>query len=112
MTVSNSTLKHRARFRTAGILVLVLGIGSACALYWIRTHNRDWTDDPMMAGYSKPEIRQMEIMYGRMGEMTSDFMNDLKRPGTQAILIAAISILIALGCFFLANRWVDDGETG
>jgi hypothetical protein len=37
--VSNSTLKLRARFRTAGVIVLLLGIGGAFILYWIRTRN-------------------------------------------------------------------------
>lgn len=66
----------------------------------------------MLAGYSKPETRQMEILYGKMGLVTSDLFDALKRPGTQAILIVAISALVAMGCFFFARRWVDGDETG
>lgn len=110
--ISYATSKHRARLRMAGVVVLVLGIGGACVLYWIRTRTTDLTDDPMMAGYSKAELRQMEILYGKMGQVISDLLDNLKRPGTQAILIAAISTLIAFGCFYLANRWVDNDEAG
>lgn len=88
------------------------GIASACLLYWIRTHYQDPNADPMLAEYSKPEIRQMEILYGKMGLMTTDLFDTLKRPGPQAILIAAISVLVAAGCFFFARRWVDGDEPG
>ena len=66
----------------------------------------------MLAGYSKPETRQMEILYGKMGLATSDLIEALGRPGTQAVLIVAISVLVAMGCFFFARRWVDGDETG
>jgi hypothetical protein len=111
-TLSSSSLKHRAQFRAAGVIVLLLGIGSAWILYWLRTRNQDSSADPMLAGYSKPETRQMEILYGKMGLVTSDLFDALKRPGTQAILIVAISALVAMGCFFFARRWVDGDETG
>ena len=48
-------------------------------------------------------------VYGKMGLVTSDLFDALKRPGTQAILIVAISALVAMGCFFFARRWVDGG---
>jgi hypothetical protein len=110
--ISNSTLKLRARFRTAGVIVLLLGIGGACILYWIRTRSGDWTDDTLLEGYSKAELRQREIIYGRMGLMISDLTDYLKRPSTQAVCIAAVSALIALGCFFIARRLHDGDETG
>jgi hypothetical protein len=110
--ISNSTSKHRARFRLAGVIVLLLGLSGAGGLYWIRTRAADPMDDPMMAGYAKPEMRQMEMLYGKMGQITLDLMDDLRRPGTQAILTAAISIALALVCFFLANRWVAHGDAG
>jgi hypothetical protein len=103
--------KSRARLRTAGFVVLLLGIGGACILYWIRTRQPDLMDDPMMTGYSRPESRQMAILYGKMGQMVLDLTDDLKRPGVQAILIAGISALIAVACFFVA-REPDDGPPG
>ena len=101
------------RFRFFATMVLVIGIASASVLYWVRTRAASVMDDPSMAGYSKPQLMQMEVMYGRMGTMTSDLLEDLKQPGTQAILIAAFSTLFASVCFFLANRWVDEeGDPG
>jgi hypothetical protein len=49
----------------------------------------------------------MGILYGKMGLMISDLIDDLQRPGIQAILIAGFSALIALGCFFLARQSGD-----
>ncbi len=45
----------------------------------------------------------MAILYGKMGLMISDLADDLKRPGTQAVIIIVVSTLIALYCFFLAR---------
>ncbi|HZL42703.1 MAG TPA: hypothetical protein VFD66_05435 [Verrucomicrobiae bacterium] len=111
-TLSTSTLRHRAQFRLAGIVVLVLGIGSACLLYWIRTHNGAWVDDPSLAGYSRPATQQMGVLYGKMGLMVSDFFNDFKQPGVQAMSIAAASALAGFVCFFLAGNWHDGDEPG
>ena len=99
--------RFRARFRAAGVLVLVLGISGAGLLYWIRTRSPDPADDPLLAGYAKPEMRQMEILYGKMGQISMDLMADLKRPAVQAIVIAVASIAVALACFFVADRWTD-----
>jgi len=110
--LSASTLKHRARFRTAGRVALALGIASASLLYWLRTRNPGSGTDPMLEGYSKPEIRQMEILYGKMGIVTSDLLDSLKQPGTQAMLILGVSGLLAAGCFFFASRWVDGNDAG
>ena len=43
-----------------------------------------------MAGYDKPVERQMGILYGKQGEFIEDWTNDLKRPGTQAIIIISV----------------------
>lgn len=91
-------------------MVLVLGIAGAGVLYWIRTRNQDAGEDPMLEGYSNPSARQMGVLYGKMGLMISDLTDDLKRPGVQAILIAAVSVVVALACFYLARR-PDDGPT-
>lgn len=84
--------------------MLVLGIGGACVLYWMRTRQQDLSNDAMMAGYSKPELRQMEILYGKMGLMITELKEDLKRPGTQAILIGMASVIVASGCFLMGRE--------
>ena len=64
-----------------------------------------------MLGYNKPEERQMEILYGKSGELIEDGSNDLKQPGTQAAIIAAVSVIIASGCFYFARSLDYDDET-
>ena len=93
-----------------GIIVLVLGIAGACFVYW--TRSPDMSDDLSMLGYNKAESRQMGQLYGKMGLLIEEWSNDLKRPGTQVILIASASILIALGCFYFARLSDDAGKTG
>ena len=77
---------------------------------WLGTRSADLSDDLSMVGYNKPEQRQMEILYGKSGELIEDWSNDLKQPGTQAIIIIVISALAAGGCFYFARLMDDDGQ--
>ena len=95
-----------------GVIVLLLGISSACLVYWIGTRSPDLSDDPSMVGFNRTESRQMAMLYGKMGLLIEDWTNDLKQPGTQAILIASATILIALGCFYFARLLDDVDKTG
>jgi hypothetical protein len=110
-TSSNSSFKLRARLRMIGVIVLLLGISSACIVYWIGTRSADLIDDPLLAGYSKAESRQIEILIGKMGLLMVNFIDALKRPDTQAFIIAATSTLIAFGCFYFARLLDNDDET-
>ena len=102
--------KRRAqRLRIIGSVILILGIASAGIVYWIGTRSADLSDDLSMIGYNKPEQRQMEILYGKQGELIEDWLNDLKQPDTQAIIITVISALAAGGCFYFA-RLLDDEQ--
>jgi hypothetical protein len=64
-----------------------------------------------MLGYNKPEERQMEMLYGKSGELIENWSNDLKQPGTQAIIIAGAAIVIAAGCFYFARLLDADDAT-
>jgi flagellar basal body-associated protein FliL len=105
-----SSSKQRARqLKIIGVIILLLGIAGAGVVYWMGTRSPDLSDDLSMVGYNKPEERQMEILYGKQGELIEDWLNDLKQPGTQAIIIATASAIIAAGCFYFA-RLLDDED--
>jgi hypothetical protein len=107
-----SSSKQRARkLRIIGVIVLALGIAGAGIVYWLGTRSPDLSDDLSMVGYNKPETRQMEILYGKEGDLIEDWSNDLKQPGTQAIIIVAAASLVAGGCFYFARLSEYDDET-
>jgi len=106
----NSSRNLPKRLRTIGLIVLLLGLASAGVVYWQGTHSAGATEDELLPGNAKVESRQMEILYGKMGLLTEELSDDLKQPGTQALLIATVSILVAAGCFYLARLSDDDTE--
>jgi len=94
-----------------GVIVLLLGISGACLVYWMGTRSPDLSDDLSMLGYNKAQTRQMGMLYGKSGLLIEEWSNDLKQPGTQAIIIATTSILITLGCFYFARLLENDDGT-
>jgi flagellar basal body-associated protein FliL len=94
-----------------GIIVLVLGIGGAGVVYWLGTRSPDVSDDLSMLGYNKAQMRQMGMLYGKMGPVIEEWFDDLKQPGTQAEIIVVISVLIAAGCFYFAPWLNHDDKT-
>ena len=95
--------RHRARLKTAGWLILVLGLGSAGLVYWLGTRSVDSQQDLALIGYSRARSRQMSMLYGKSGLLIDDLCESLKRPGTQASLIASLAVLLSSGCFYLAR---------
>jgi len=93
-----------------GVLVLLLGLGGAGAVYWTGSPPVDLSSDPATARDYKTETRDIEINFGKMGLLMNEWMADLERPGTQAGLIALVSILVASGCFYFAQRPEGGGE--
>lgn len=86
-----------------GVIVLVLGMAGAGVVYWMGTRSPDMSDDLSMVGYNRAETRQMGQLYGKSGLLIDEWFNDLEQPGTQAILIAGLSALVAAGCFYFAR---------
>jgi hypothetical protein len=95
------------RLRLAGIIALLLGLIGAGAVYWLGSRGPDFSEDPSMTAFDRNKERQMEILYGKQGELIENLTNDLKQPGTQAALIAAASVIAASACFYFA-RLTDD----
>ena len=109
-TSPDSSSKKAARLRMIGIVVLVLGLGSAGMVYWLGTRSPDVVDDLSMLGFNKARTRQMGMLYGKMGPVIEGWFDDLKQPGTQATIIVVVSTLIAAGCFYFARLLDHDGE--
>jgi hypothetical protein len=104
-----SSSKRRPRkLKIIGAVVLALGIVGAGIVYWLGTRSTDLSGDLSMVGYNKPAERQMEILYGKQGELIEDWSNDLKQPGTQAVIILVTTALIAGGCFYFARLHDED----
>lgn len=99
----DSARRQRARLKTIGAILLLLGIGSACMVYWMGTRSASLADDPSMAGFNKADSRQMEVLYGQLGIMIQDLLDDLKRPRVQAAIIVVVAALAASGCFYFAR---------
>jgi hypothetical protein len=62
-----------------------------------------------MAGYYKNQSRHMGMLYGNMGLLIQDLLDDLKRPGTQTIIIVVVATIVSFGCFHFA-RWLDHDD--
>jgi uncharacterized protein YjeT (DUF2065 family) len=103
--------REKARLRTAGLIILAVGLVSAGLLYWLRTENSDLNQ--LRESQAHAESRQMQLLYGRSGGLTADLANLLKQPGAQALLIIGISVVIAGGCFYLGQpiRESDDSTS-
>ena len=106
----DSSSKRAARLRMIGLIVLLLGIGSAGMVYWMGTRSPDVSDDLSMLGFNKAQTRQMGMLYGKMGPVIEEWFDNLKQPGTQAEIIVVVSILVAAGCFYFARLLGHDDE--
>ena len=98
------------QLRVAGIMFLLLGLTTAGAVYGIRTHAGGSAEDELLAENARAQSRQMGILYGRMGVLTQQLFDHLRQPGTQACLIAAASVVVAVGCFYAARLSAEDDE--
>jgi hypothetical protein len=92
----------------AGVIVLVLGLAGAGVVYWLGTRSPDVSNDLSMQGYNRAATRQMGLLYGKQGLLIEEWTEDLKQPGTQAIIIVIFSAVIAAGCFYFARLSDND----
>jgi len=105
----NLSSRRSAQLRLIAIIVLTLGISSAGIVYWVRSP--DLSDDPSMLGFNRREEWQMGQLYGKMGTLIEDWSDDLKQPGTQAVIILGFSALVAGGCLYFARLLQNDDNT-
>lgn len=98
------------------VIILLAGVLSAAIVYWLGSRGRDYSDDPSMIGFNKSEERQMEILYGKQGQLIEDLNHSLKQPSTQAVLIAVAAAMAATVCFqfsrILEAEAVQEADNG
>ena len=108
--------RRQTMFDTLGVIVLIAGISTAGIVYWKgyaagRVNNQaasaadgEWKDGTIPPEDSKIISRDIELYNGKVGVLMWKWTEALKRPETLAILMAAGSALVALGCFLAARR--------
>ena len=118
---SASVLRRAELLKTIGVVVLVLGIGSASIVYWSgqkrsasqsnhqETLNAQggWGDSTLAPEDTKGSSRTIEMNFGKVAVLVMNWLHrlqQLKPHESLAITIGMISILTALSCFLVANR--------
>ncbi len=91
--------------------MLAVGISGAGVVYWLGTRNANLSDNLSMSGFNRAQTRQMGQLYGKSGLLIEEWSEDLKQPGTQAVIITVFSALISAGCFYFARLLDCDDET-
>ena len=108
---ARSTPANRLRFIGSG--VLVLGLTAAYLFYRAHAQSLGPTMDDLLPGYSERRARQTGILMGGFVVSLLQGFDKLKEPDTQALIIATVSVLVALCCFrvaWLMDRPIDDGK--
>ena len=97
-------VRRRVRgFRVAALVILLTGVVSALTVYWVGSRRENIMDDPSMIGFNKAQDRQMQILYGKQGQLIEDVTGSLKQPGTQAVLIVIGAALVAALCYKISS---------
>jgi len=92
------------QLRAIGALVLVCGCGGAALFYWwTQTRAHVPTLDELMPGYAHARDRQRAILMGGFVAGLMESLDALREPGTLAVILAIISVVLALGCFWIAS---------
>jgi hypothetical protein len=91
------------RLRLIGGIVLVFGLAGASLFYWRLSRSSAPTMDELMPGYSQQRARQNAIVMGSLVVTLLEWADALKDPGAQALIMAGVSVLVALGCFRVAS---------
>ena len=107
-----SEFRHAATLNSVGVIVLIVGLGWAGFVYQrgqkpsgSPTTPGDWKDSTLSLTDSKSATRNIELYGGKVEVLMVRWLDWLHHPETQAILIALISALLALGCFLFARHW-------
>jgi hypothetical protein len=100
---TSSPKRSGRNLRIAAGVVLVLGIFGADLVYWLGTRSVVVSNDPSLLVNEKEQARQEEILIGKQAGLIREWTADLKRPGTQAVIIVVLAALVAGGCIYFGS---------
>jgi hypothetical protein len=104
----NAAKQHAARLRTAGVLILLLGVASAGARYWIGLRSAEPTLEDLAPGSTAAKEREVAILIGGFGVNLLQGWAYLQRPDAQAIILVVVSGVTAYVCFRIAALLAQD----
>ena len=98
--------------KSVGVIVLVLGLGIASIVLVVGAGRAkttagatgEWQDNSLSIEDSKAAAHDLEMYNGKMGMLAVKLSDAFHQPESLAMIIAAGSTLIALGCFFVARH--------
>ena len=112
----SSSSKRSATLHVVGVIVLLMGLVGSGIVYGLGQNrsagqgaNADgsWQDGSLAPADSKSFSHDVQMYNGTAGILVVKWWNlcdELKRPGSMAIMIAAGSAVVAGGCFMAAKR--------
>ena len=91
-----SKLRHTAILNAVGLIVLLIGIGSAGLIYWSgqkppapETTTGEWKDGSLSLTESKTATRNIELFGGKLEVLMVQWQERLQRPTSIAIITGA-----------------------
>ena len=106
-----SASRHSRTLQAVGVLVLLVGIGSAglvirfgLAPVPATPTNGDWQDSSLALTDSKSATRNIELYGGKVEVLMVRLLDWAQRPEGLALLIISGAVVIALGCFGIARH--------
>ena len=97
--------------KTVGMLVLLVGLGSACLVARLGQKPvpsagtpGDWQDSSLALTDSKSTTRNIELYGGKVEVLMVRLLDWAQRPEGLALLIISGAVVIALGCFGIARH--------
>lgn len=93
-----------ARLRKVGLTILLSGLLLAAFIYAFIPDNTPSDPNSLMTQYYKREETQVQNLWGNGGSLVLGITRSLKHPGTYSAIIVTISVIAALGCFYLSSH--------
>ncbi|HZR16147.1 MAG TPA: hypothetical protein VFE51_02365 [Verrucomicrobiae bacterium] len=101
--------------KAVGWIILVSGLTSSALIWHAHARDKEVLNDPadpmapLATSDSRKQSRQVEIYYGKTGllfERWSEKAAELSHGKPLAEMVFGISLIAALGCFFVSSRVV------